>query len=390
MKARKMNAIARSVLGAVAAIGGLAAAGTVQAGPTVQFGEQGSMTFTYAVQGWYRNIDYKSAGRDESDFYLRRNRLAVSGQYNDQIGFYAQLEGGGNPGSEDKVYFRDAYVTFDYRDELRFIMGRFKNAFSRENLEACLEPLTMDRSELLAYTPYGGTRDEGAAVWGNLLDGRFQYRFMVANGRHDDPAPEHRPRYTARVHYSFLDPEYNYGYLGTYLGTSKVFTIGAAYDTQADVVYANYPMRTDRKNYKAWTVDAFLEYPTKTGVYTVSGAYFKYDTGGVANLSPDPAYPINGDLKGYYVKAGYMLPYKVGPGRLQFFARHDKADYAKKVALTEYYDRTWSSVGVNYYLDGQKLKVSAEMADIKFDTPYPGVAKLQDQKQVIVGLQFIF
>lgn len=390
MTTRTIKAMGRaSFIGAVA-LGGLTAVGSAQAGPTVEFGDQGSATFTYAVQGWHRNIDYKAPGRDESDFYLRRHRLAVSGQFNDQIGFYTQLEGGGNPGSDHEVFFRDAYLTFDYRDELRFIFGRVKNTFSRENLEACLEPLTLDRSELLAYTPHGGTRDDGLVVWGNLLDGRFQYRFMVANGRDDDAAPAHRPRYTTRVHYSFLDPEYNYGYLGTYLGTSKVFTIGAAYDTQADVVYANYPMRTDRKSYKAWTVDAFLEYPTTTGVYTASGAYFKYDTGGVANMSPDAAYPINGDMKGYYLKAGYMLPNKVGPGRLQFFARHDKADYDKKVALTEYYDRTWNSLGVNYYLDGQKLKISAEVADVKFDKPYPGVPRLQDQKQIIVGLQFIY
>jgi len=366
-------------------------AGVAQAGPTVQFGEQGSMTFTYALQAWYRNINYSSSdARDESDFYLRRNRLALSGQYSDQIGFYAQLEGGGNPGTDDKVFFRDAYVTFDYRDELRFIVGRFKNTFSRENLEACLEPLTMDRSDLLSYTPFGGTRDDGVAVWGNLLDAKLQYRFMVSNGRSDSAAPEHRPRYTARVHYSLLDPEYNYGYLGTYLGTSKVLTIGASYDMQSDIVYADYPMRSDPKNYRAWTADAFFEYPTSSGVYTLSGAYFKYDTDKASTQSPDSGFPMNGDLKGYYVKGGYMLPNRVGPGRLQFFARYDKADYEKKIALTEYYDRTRTGIGFNYYLDGQKIKVSAEYADTKFDKEYPADAQFQNQKQAIVGLQFIF
>ncbi|MFO1298460.1 MAG: hypothetical protein U1F25_19665 [Rubrivivax sp.] len=42
---------------------------------------------------------------------------------------------------------------------MRFIAGRFKNTFSRENLEACLEPLTMDRAEVLSYTPFAGTRE---------------------------------------------------------------------------------------------------------------------------------------------------------------------------------------------------------------------------------------
>ena len=32
---------------------------------------------------------------------------------------------------------------------VRFIVGRLKNTFTRENLEACFDPLTMDRAESL-------------------------------------------------------------------------------------------------------------------------------------------------------------------------------------------------------------------------------------------------
>lgn len=374
------------------ALGAALAAPAAQAGPTIQFGDQGSLTFTYALQAWVRQQDFSAnSASDETDFYLRRNRLALSGQFNDYVGFYAQLEGGGNPDSNNDVFFRDSYLTFDFKDELRFIVGEFKNTFSRENLEACLEPLTLDRSELLAYTPFGGTRDKGVAMWGNLLDAKLQYRFMIAEGRDDSAVTaDDNFRYTARVHYSFLDPEYNYGYLGTYLGTAKVLTVGAAYDFQPDIVYANYPMRADPQDYKAWTLDAFFEYPAASGVYTLSGAYFNYDSGDVGNKSPDPGYPINGDLEGYYVKAGYMLPNKVGPGRLQFFARHENADYGVKTGNAEYYDRTWNSIGANYYFDGQKLKLSLEYADISFDTEHPTAALLQDHSQVILGLQFIF
>ncbi|HNQ04511.1 MAG TPA: selenite/tellurite reduction operon porin ExtI [Thiobacillaceae bacterium] len=367
------------------------ASGAAQAGPTLQFGDEGSLTFTYALQAWAWNQDFKGPGSsDENDLFLRRNRLALSGQMNDMIGFYAQLEGGGYPNADNDVFWRDAYITVDYSDALRLIVGEFKNTFSRENLEACLEPLTLDRSELLAYTPFGGTRDTGVALWGNLLDAKLQYRFMVAEGRDSAAKPKDNYRYTARVHYSFLDPEFNYGYLGTYLGTSKVFTVGAAYDYQRDIAYANYPMRADPRDYKAWTLDAFFEYPAASGVYTLSGAYFDYDSEGVTNQTPDPNYPINGDLKGYYLKAGYMLPSKVGPGRLQFFARHDKADYGIRTGLTEYYDRTLNSLGANYYLDGQKLKLTLEYAKADFDKDHPTIPALRDYSQLTFGLQFIF
>lgn len=366
-----------------------------QAGPTIEFGDQGSLTFTYSLQGWLQYKGYTSPtdSASSSDAFLRRNRVTFSGQYNDYVGFYAQFEAGNDSklGEDNKsIYYRDAYVTLDYRDDLRFIVGRFKNTFSRENLEACLDPLTLDRAEVLSYTPYAGSRDTGLAVWGNLMDAHLQYRFMIADGREGEYTAEDNPRLTARVHYSFWEPEFNYGYLGTYLGTQKVLTIGAAYDTQSGVAYANYPSRSDIKDYKAWTVDAFMEYPAPSGVYTLSAAYFKYDTGNAFNETPDPGLAVNSDLKGYYVKGGYMLPGKVGMGRLQFFARHEKSDYGAVTGLAEYYDQTWNSAGANYYLDGQKLKITFEYADITFDTEHPTNPALQDYSQATLGLQFIF
>lgn len=365
------------------------------AGPTIEFGKGSSLGLTYALQVWNQTRGFTSASNGErsNDTFLRRNRLALSGQRDDTIGFYAQLEGGGNGhGADDdhEVFFRDAYITFDYQDELRFIVGKVKNTFSRENLEACLEPLTLDRAELLSYTPFGSTRDVGAVVWGNVLDARMQYRLMVANGRKGPYAAKNRSRVTGRVHVSLWDPEYSYGYLGTYLGTQKVLTIGAAVDYEPDVAYANYLSRTDIKDYKAWTVDAFMELPTASGVFTASAAVFKYDTGGASTRSPDPALPVTADLEGYYLKAGYMLPSKVGPGRLQFFGRREKLDYGIKTGLAEYYDNTWASLGFNYYIDGQRLKLTGEFARVKFDTPHPVIQSLRDYKQATLGLQLIF
>ncbi|HMM46507.1 MAG TPA: selenite/tellurite reduction operon porin ExtI [Thiobacillaceae bacterium] len=397
MKKSRIARIAARPLSRACAVGLLAGMVplTAAAGPTIEFGEQGSLTFTYALQGWLQYRDFTSPTDDGSstDAFLRRNRVTFSGQYNDYVGFYAQLEAGNDSklGNDNRsVYYRDAYVTLDYRDDLRFIVGRFKNTFSRENLEACLEPLTMDRGEVIPYTPFGGSRDTGVAVWGNLLDARLQYRFMLSDGREGDVVAEDNPRMTARVHYSFWEPEFNYGYLGTYLGTQKVLTIGAGYDRQDGVAYGNYATRSDIKDYDAWTVDAFMEYPTASGVYTLSGAYFEYDTGGATNMAPDPALPVSADLEGYYIKAGYMLPNKVGPGRLQFFVRHESSDYGRKTGNVEYYDNDWNSIGAHYYLDGQKLKVSFEYADISYDNQHPTDPALQDYNQATLGLQFIF
>ena len=362
------------------------------AGPTIDFGEQGSLTFTYAVQGWsqYRSFTSATDSGSQNDMFLRRNRITLSGQYSDSIGFYAQLEAGSDSrgGNDDRsVYYRDAYVTLDVSDPVRFIVGRFKNTFSRENLEACLEPLTLDRSEVLSYTPFGGTRDTGVAMWGNLADAKFQYRVMVSDGREGDVVVKDSPRITTRVHYTALDPEYDYGYRGTYLGTRKVLTFGLAYDFQADVAYGNYPARTDPQDYSAWTADVFYEYPYDFGTVTASAAAFDYDVGNAINESPDPELSVNTQLDGYYAKFGYMFPQRVGPGRLQLFYRHEALDYGVD---GPYYDNKWDSIGANYYIDGQRLKVTFEYATVSFEEEHPTIHSLQDYDQATLGLQLIF
>jgi len=366
---------------------------SAQAGPTIPFNNESYLTFTYSVQAWGQNRGYTSAtdSGSTSDFFLRRNRLTFNGQVNDYVGFYSQLEAGndGKGGDVDKsVYFRDAYVTLDYTDPVRFIVGRFKNTFSRENLEDCFGPLTLDRAEWLAYTPWGGTRDTGAAVWGNLADGKFQYRLMVANGREGDNVPKKNPRFTARAHWSFFDPEAGYGYSGTYLGTKKVLTVGIAQDYQKDVAYGDFLSKSNPQAYKASTVDFFYEQPFSSGTYTLSGAVMRYKTGNAINAaSVDPLLPQNSELSGGYLKGGYMLPGKIGMGRLQFFARHEKSDYH---LTSGYSDRKWNSVGANYYIDGQNLKITGEFAKVGFDKQNPNDPSQRDYNQATIGLQFQF
>lgn len=382
----------KRLAGAVAAAL-LAFAGSAAAGPTITFGKEGSLTFNYSFQGWAQDRGYTSStdsGR-QTDFFLRRNRLTFSGQYNDLVGFYANVDAPSDSrgGDDDKsIFFRDAYVTVDHSDELRFIVGRFKNAFTRENLEACFDPLTMDRAEVMSYTPWGGSRDTGVAMWGNLADGRFQYKVMVSDGREGAEVAKDSPRLTGRVHVSLLDPEFDFGYRGTYLGTRRVLTIGAAYDYQKSVAYRDFVGKTDTVDYKAWTADVFFEQPTSAGTVTASAAVMRYDTGKAHfGLSPDPNLPATTDLEGWYVKAGYLLPGKVGPGRVQVFGRHERSEYNLP---SGYRDQKWDGIGVHYLIDGQLLKVSFEAAQVKFDVQNPTNPSQRDYKQYTLGLQFIF
>ncbi len=92
-------------------------------------------------------------------------------------------------------------------------------------------------------------------------------------------------------------------------------------------------------------------------------------------------------MEGWYVKAGYLLPRKVGPGRVQFFARHERSEYNLPYM---YRDQKWDGIGVHYLIDGQLLKVTFEAAQVKFDIQNPTDASQRDYKQYTLGLQFIF
>jgi hypothetical protein len=391
-----MDRTSRARILAVAAVStaALIGSGAAMAGPTITYGDEGFLQLNYELQVWSQYRNFRSAANDGSGFdtFLRRNRITVLGQYNDYVGFYAQLESGNESryGEDEKsVYYRDAYVTFDWSDTLRVIGGRFKNTFSRENLEACLEPLTLDRS-LMSYTPFGGTRDTGIALWGNLADARFQYRLMVADGNEGANVPADNPRFTARAHYSLFDPEFSYGYRGTYLGTQRVLTIGAAYDFQADAVYENLVERRNPRDYTARTVDFFYEEPLPAGTLTLSGAYFDYSVDGALKGDPakiDSSVTPTAEMQAYYVKGGWLLPNKVGIGRLQMFARHDQSDYNR---TDNYFDQTINAIGANYYIDGQQIKLTAEFADVKFREQHPTINSLRDYKQFTLGFQLLF
>ncbi|WP_432821652.1 selenite/tellurite reduction operon porin ExtI [Trichloromonas sp.] len=368
-------------------------ASTAFAGPVWTFGEndKGLLKLDYKGQFQLNTRDTGAGDGDEraTEFNFRRNRLALMGAYGQNFGLYVQTEYtedknigpfGVSDGDDSEFQILDAVMRFKYNNALNLWVGKFKYNLTRENLEACEMPLTLDRSVLIR-APFVSTRDKGVALWGNLFNDVFQYRLDAMNGRNDSASsPESNLRYSARAHVSLLDPEKDYGYKGTYMGEKKVLTIGAAYQTESAVAYAG----AKEADYSAWTVDAFGEYPIEeVGTFTLSGAYVKYDLDDAyQNGSPDAEVTgINGEKNGSYIKAGYMLPNLP----LQLFARAENWSFAK---LNDAYDQEVDmfGVGFNYYLRGQNLKVTVEYSELDYDKE----VALEDIETLTTQLQLIF
>lgn len=393
------------------AIGTALLAGTAFAGPRITFGpeDQGALQIDYKGQFQMTVRDNGSGSDGDStttNFNFRRNRIALMGKYGDMLSMYVQTEFTEDPnvgtlGVEDRsnsteFQMLDAVMRFKFNDALKVNVGKFKYGFSRENLEACEMPLTLDRS-LFIRAPYVSTRDMGVGIWGNFLEDKIQYRADVMEGRKagSTDSPDSSFRYTVRGHVSLLDAESDYGYKGTYMGKKQVLTFGAAYQYEPDVAYGDTVAQTGKSDYQAWTVDGFFEYPVEAvGTFTLSGAYADYDLDEAYKVSSNvdsDAIGLNGEKNGWYVKAGYMLPNLP----IQFFGRYEQWSFA---ALNNIYDQdvTWYGGGVNYYIWGQNLKLTAELSHTDFDKE--GVAsglqganlKTEDFTSFVTQLQLLF
>lgn len=364
----------------------LLSAGSAFAFKPIDLGDGKYLKFFYDTQFGYTNRDIGSGPNgDESttEMNFRRNRLGFLGTYNDKLSFYLQTEyiddKNINPlsvdvsdGSDEDFYLLDAQIRYTPAENVDVIIGKFKHSLTRENLEGCFNPLTLDRSYFV-YAPFKTSRDKGVGVRTELFDHMLQLRGEAQEGRTGDssegsPDPGSNLRYTGRMHISFFDKETGYGYKGTYLGQKKVLTAGASYQYEKDAVYGDVTNLSDAKDYKAYSYDIFGEFPSSAGTTTLSAAYLKVDFDN-AYTGADPdfnSYGLNGERDGYYVKAGYMLPFNVGHGKVQFFGRYDDFTFA---SLNGFYDNKvkFTAGGLNYYIDEDRIKITTQYSKTDFD-----------------------
>ncbi|RTY84157.1 porin [Flavobacterium sp. LS1P28] len=184
--------------------------------------------------------------------------------------------------------------------------------------------------------------------------------------------------------YQFLDQEANVlpFKVGSYLGTKKVFNIGAGFYTAPDATKTSVNSTINKHDIKLFSADVFLDMPigkkeNKMAV-TAYSVLYDYDFGpnylrnvGIMNIgSVDPnftgsraiagagnAQPTMGSGNIWYTQAGVLLPCKEAKPKIRI-QPFSAVTYKNFDALEQ--SSTQFDVGSNFFLDGHHAKITAQ------------------------------
>lgn len=367
------------------------------------------------------------ATSSQMDMSLRRSRFLVYSQINPDflilthfgINNANQISGGalgqgasGTDGKKPQLFLHDAYVEHRvYKDAVSIGGGlHYWQGPSRMTGTSTLNFMTMD-SPIFSWENIDATdqfaRQYGIYLKGKLLENkRLDYRVAVnfpfglakghALGALDTVSARQglvnssyrlggQPKnaFTGYFSYQFKDIESNLlpFNVGTYLGTKKVFNVGAGFYQQKDGVWsvelneATNKVDTVNHNQLHVSVDAFLDLPLGSSKKTALTVYASYNyvnmgknflrnvgvnnpaNGGVASQlsynGTGNAVPLIGTGNVYYMQAGIALPKSAKLGRIQpyvatIFAQYDRL--ADNLFIPD--------IGLNWYLAGHSAKVT--------------------------------
>ena len=246
---------------------------------------------------------------------------------------------------------QDAFVEWKLAgDRAALDVGLFYTPQSRAVLTGSATSLSFDTpafsQQQVSVTGSSAGRDIGAGLKGYLLDDRLEYRAGVFAGQRQTAAAantagsRNSPRAAARLQYDFLDKEKGYTYVGTNRGARSILAVGAWGDTQGD--------------FRAYGFDAAADIPIGKNAVTAEVDYLDYDGGRqFTSVAAGVVTPLLPKERGLFTHAGYYLD-KI---KLQPFLRYERLDFREERLRAG--DQQRYGGGVNWYVSGQNLKVTA-------------------------------
>ncbi|MFC0345472.1 porin [Epilithonimonas hispanica] len=317
--------------------------------------------------------------------------------------------GGYGNGKKPQMFFHDAWN--EYAVVLPGEAGKFSLSLgaglhyymglSRMTMASTLNFLTVD-SPIFTW-PLIDNSDQFARQMGMFAKGKygkFEYRFSLNKPFATNIAPVDVTNPAARVavdnngnpefskagyvEYQFLDSESNLlpFKVGSYLGTKKVFNLGAGFYHQKDGTRTSVNSQIEKHDIALYAVDAFADLPlgnakNKMALSAYAG-FYNYNFGpnylrniGIMNVgSNDPNFigdkaiagagnlqPMIGTGNIYYLQAGLLLPNNADKPkiRIQPFAAYTNKNFKALENSSSQFD-----IGANWFIDGHHAKLTTQ------------------------------
>jgi len=317
--------------------------------------------------------------------------------------------GGYGNGKKTQLFFHDAWN--EYAVVMPGEAGKFSLSLggglhyymglSRMTMASTLNFLTVD-SPIFSW-PLIDNSDQFARQMGIFAKGKygkFEYRLSLNKPFATDLTPANttvpgnevavdnngNPNWSKAGYfeYQFLDTESNFlpFKVGSYLGTKKVFNLGAGFYHQAEGTRNSVNSNIEKHDITLLAVDAFADIPVGNAKHkmAVSGyaGFFNYNFGpnylrnlGIMNIAAsDPNFagqraiagpgnlqPMIGTGNVIYAQAGVLLPSQAEKPkvRIQPFAAYTHKDYEALDKASSQFD-----VGANWFLDGHHAKITTQ------------------------------
>jgi len=314
--------------------------------------------FASAEQSGFGGAASADAKDWNKGFSLYRARILVGGQLSKKGSFFMETDlpspigvqlGNGTKNVKVAPIILDAQYEYDFSNAFQLIAGMQLVSSNRNGLQGAAGLMANDFTyfqypyNMFGNSPLQGNfgRDLGVNARGFLLKDKLEYRLGVFTGRNlDGQAPL---RIVGRVAYNFLDPEKDYYYAGTKLGTGNTFAWAAGFDTQGSYYNVGTDVFIDKKAGNAGSVTLNAAFQYMTGGTNVNSKY------SFAGLIPRQTVQ--------FLELGYYF----SKSRLQPWIRYENQNISSEKEqagseLTTSFDKAKSSKvyggGLNYFFNG--------------------------------------
>ncbi|WP_375561342.1 porin [Bernardetia sp. OM2101] len=325
------------------------------------------------------------------DIGLRRSRVLMFAQVSPRflilthfgINNQTFVNGGVAAGKKPQIFMHDAWTEYKVADQLYIGAGlHYWNGISRMTNASTLNFLAVD-APIFNWATIELT-DQFARQMGVYAKGKiggFDYRIALnkpfaAGGLANDLADDGIARNVLNdntavqgyFNYQFFDKESNKlpYFVGTYMGSKKIFNIGAGFHYHAEATAVKKAGQTEAelKDISLFAVDAFLDMPLGSGGITAYSAFYNYNFGdnylrnvGIMNISGGGGntQPTIGTGSIFYTQAGYAFKKFQNGSQFQPFAAVTYKDFE---ALND--PSTQFDFGANYFINGHHAKITLQ------------------------------